>query len=152
MLWESGCLTIQQLMKPDGTLVWNKWEPLVTTGGGNGRLRLEQAFALHHYDAPRCGKTALRASVSTGFPQEEFDSPTNQLNIQTDSTPRFFMFTGTYTAIVTPFKNGKIDEAADEACEASNQGGRRGVVPVGTHQRISHGGLRQRTSASSKSW
>lgn len=43
------------------------------------------------------------------------------------------MFTGTYTAIVTPFKNGKIDEAAFERL-INNQikGGVDGVVPVGT--------------------
>jgi len=43
------------------------------------------------------------------------------------------MFTGTYTAIVTPFKNGKIDEAALEALiKAQIKGGVDGIVPVGT--------------------
>ncbi len=43
------------------------------------------------------------------------------------------MFTGTYTAIVTPFKNGKIDEAAFERLIASQiKGGVDGIVPVGT--------------------
>jgi 4-hydroxy-tetrahydrodipicolinate synthase len=43
------------------------------------------------------------------------------------------MFTGTYTAIVTPFKNGKIDEVAF-ARLVKNQikGGVDGIVPVGT--------------------
>ena len=43
------------------------------------------------------------------------------------------MFTGTYTAIVTPFKNGKLDEAA-LARLVKNQikGGVDGIVPVGT--------------------
>jgi 4-hydroxy-tetrahydrodipicolinate synthase len=44
-----------------------------------------------------------------------------------------FMFTGTYTAIVTPFKNGKLDEPA-LARLVKNQikGGVDGIVPVGT--------------------
>jgi 4-hydroxy-tetrahydrodipicolinate synthase len=43
------------------------------------------------------------------------------------------MFTGTYTAIVTPFKNGKIDEAALEGLIKSQiKGGVDGIVPVGT--------------------
>jgi 4-hydroxy-tetrahydrodipicolinate synthase len=43
------------------------------------------------------------------------------------------MFTGTYTAIVTPFKNGKVDETALE-CLVNSQikGGVDGIVPVGT--------------------
>ena len=43
------------------------------------------------------------------------------------------MFTGTYTAIVTPFKNGRLDEAA-LARLVKNQikGGVEGIVPVGT--------------------
>ena len=43
------------------------------------------------------------------------------------------MFTGTYTAIVTPFKNGKIDEPALEGLiKAQIKGGVDGIVPVGT--------------------
>jgi 4-hydroxy-tetrahydrodipicolinate synthase len=43
------------------------------------------------------------------------------------------MFTGTYTAIVTPFKNGKIDEAAYERIiKAQVRAGVDGIVPVGT--------------------
>jgi 4-hydroxy-tetrahydrodipicolinate synthase len=43
------------------------------------------------------------------------------------------MFTGTYTAIVTPFKNGKIDEAAlERLIKLQIQGGVDGIVPVGT--------------------
>jgi len=43
------------------------------------------------------------------------------------------MFTGTYTAIVTPFKNGKIDEAAlGRLIRGQIQGGVDGIVPVGT--------------------
>ena len=43
------------------------------------------------------------------------------------------MFTGTYTAIVTPFKNGKIDEAAFERLiKIQIKAGIDGVVPVGT--------------------
>lgn len=43
------------------------------------------------------------------------------------------MFTGTYTAIVTPFKNGKIDEAAFERLIKNQvKGGVEGIVPVGT--------------------
>src|SRR6185436_755124 len=43
------------------------------------------------------------------------------------------MFTGTYTALVTPFKNGKIDEAAFERLIRLQIDGRvDGIVPVGT--------------------
>jgi len=43
------------------------------------------------------------------------------------------MFTGTYTAIVTPFKNGKIDEPAFERLIKNQiKAGVDGVVPVGT--------------------
>lgn len=43
------------------------------------------------------------------------------------------MFTGTYTAIVTPFKNGKIDEAAlTRLVRLQIKGGVEGIVPVGT--------------------
>ena len=43
------------------------------------------------------------------------------------------MFTGTYTAIVTPFKNGKIDETAlERLIKAQIKGGVDGIVPVGT--------------------
>ena len=43
------------------------------------------------------------------------------------------MFTGTYTAIVTPFKNGKIDEAGlERLIRHQIKGGVDGIVPVGT--------------------
>jgi 4-hydroxy-tetrahydrodipicolinate synthase len=43
------------------------------------------------------------------------------------------MFTGTYTAIVTPFKNGGIDAAALERLVAAQiRAGVDGIVPVGT--------------------
>ena len=43
------------------------------------------------------------------------------------------MFTGTYTAIVTPFKHGKIDEAAlARLIKSQIKGGVDGIVPVGT--------------------
>jgi len=43
------------------------------------------------------------------------------------------MFTGTYTAIVTPFKNGGIDESALERLICAQiRGGVDGIVPVGT--------------------
>ncbi|MEW6304761.1 MAG: 4-hydroxy-tetrahydrodipicolinate synthase [Verrucomicrobiota bacterium] len=43
------------------------------------------------------------------------------------------MFTGTYTAIVTPFKNDKVDEAAlERLIKAQIKGGVDGIVPVGT--------------------
>ncbi|HEX4646445.1 MAG TPA: 4-hydroxy-tetrahydrodipicolinate synthase [Verrucomicrobiae bacterium] len=43
------------------------------------------------------------------------------------------MFTGTYTAIVTPFKNGKIDEPALERLIKNQiKAGVDGIVPVGT--------------------
>lgn len=43
------------------------------------------------------------------------------------------MFTGTYTAIVTPFKDGAIDEAAlERLIRAQIKAGIDGIVPVGT--------------------
>ena len=43
------------------------------------------------------------------------------------------MFTGTYTAIVTPFRNGQIDEAAlERLIRLQIRGGVDGIVPVGT--------------------
>jgi len=43
------------------------------------------------------------------------------------------MFTGTYTAIVTPFRSGKIDEAAlERLVNLQVKGGVEGIVPVGT--------------------
>src|SRR5260370_22403607 len=43
------------------------------------------------------------------------------------------MFKGTYTAIVTPFKNGAIDEAAlERLIQLQIKGGVDGIVPVGT--------------------
>jgi 4-hydroxy-tetrahydrodipicolinate synthase len=43
------------------------------------------------------------------------------------------MFTGTYTAIVTPFKDGKIDELAlERLIKAQIKSGVDGIVPVGT--------------------
>jgi len=43
------------------------------------------------------------------------------------------MFTGTYTAIVTPFKSGKIDEAAlERLIKIQIKAGVDGIVPVGT--------------------
>jgi len=43
------------------------------------------------------------------------------------------MFTGTYTAIVTPFKNGQLDEAAlAQLVKHQIKGGVDGIVPVGT--------------------
>ena len=42
-------------------------------------------------------------------------------------------FTGTYTAIVTPFKNGTLDEAAlERLIKLQIKGGVDGIVPVGT--------------------
>jgi 4-hydroxy-tetrahydrodipicolinate synthase len=43
------------------------------------------------------------------------------------------MFRGTYTAIVTPFKGGKVDEPAlERLVKAQIKGGVDGIVPVGT--------------------
>jgi 4-hydroxy-tetrahydrodipicolinate synthase len=43
------------------------------------------------------------------------------------------MFTGTYTAIVTPFKRGRIDETAlERLVQVQVRGGVDGIVPVGT--------------------
>src|SRR5437762_13664904 len=46
---------------------------------------------------------------------------------------RSYMFTGTYTAIVTPFKNGQVDEAAfRRLIEFQIENGVDGIVPTGT--------------------
>jgi 4-hydroxy-tetrahydrodipicolinate synthase len=46
---------------------------------------------------------------------------------------RLFMFTGSYVAIVTPFKNGKIDEEAyKKMIEMHAAAGTDGIVPCGT--------------------
>ncbi|HEX4349844.1 MAG TPA: 4-hydroxy-tetrahydrodipicolinate synthase [Verrucomicrobiae bacterium] len=43
------------------------------------------------------------------------------------------MFTGTYTAIVTPFRGGQLDEAAlERLIKFQIKGGVNGIVPVGT--------------------
>src|SRR5512133_2217718 len=43
------------------------------------------------------------------------------------------MFTGTYTAIVTPFRNGEIDETAlEKLIRIQARSGVDGIVPVGT--------------------
>ena len=43
------------------------------------------------------------------------------------------MYRGTYTAIVTPFRNGQVDEPAlERLIEDQIAGGVDGVVPVGT--------------------
>src|SRR2546427_9059911 len=43
------------------------------------------------------------------------------------------MFTGTYTAMVTPFKDGKVDELSFERLvKAQIKAGVDGIVPVGT--------------------
>ena len=43
------------------------------------------------------------------------------------------MFTGTYTALVSPFRDGKIDEKAfEDLIEGQIAGGVDGIVPVGT--------------------
>ena len=53
------------------------------------------------------------------------------------------MFTGTYTAIVTPFRSGAVDEdALERLIKFQIKGGVDGIVPVGTTLRIAHGGLR----------
>jgi 4-hydroxy-tetrahydrodipicolinate synthase len=43
------------------------------------------------------------------------------------------MFTGTYTAVVTPFRNGEVDEPAlERLVKGQLRGGVDGIVPVGT--------------------
>ncbi|NBQ65043.1 MAG: 4-hydroxy-tetrahydrodipicolinate synthase, partial [Verrucomicrobia bacterium] len=43
------------------------------------------------------------------------------------------MFEGTYTALVTPFRNGKVDDKAFTALiERQIAAGIEGIVPVGT--------------------
>ena len=53
------------------------------------------------------------------------------------------MFTGTYTAIVTPFKNGQLDEACPRTPhQIADQGGRGRHRAGRHHRRIAHGQLR----------
>jgi len=48
-------------------------------------------------------------------------------------SPDFIVFTGTYTAIVTPFRKDAVDEAAlERLIKAQIKGGVDGIVPVGT--------------------
>ena len=48
---------------------------------------------------------------------------------QTDTSP----FTGSYTALITPFSNGKVDEAAfRKLVDFQIENGTHGLVPVGT--------------------
>ena len=43
------------------------------------------------------------------------------------------MFAGTYTALITPFRNGKVDyDGFRKLIEAQIAGGVDGIVPVGT--------------------
>ena len=43
------------------------------------------------------------------------------------------MFTGTYTALVTPFRHGRVDESAlERLIRAQIRAGVDGIVPVGT--------------------
>ena len=52
-----------------------------------------------------------------------------QTNNETDQS----MFKGTYTAIVTPFRNGKLDlPALEKLVRLQIRGGVDGIVPVGT--------------------
>ena len=47
--------------------------------------------------------------------------------------PSLIMFTGTYTAIVTPFRGGQLDKAAlERLVKFQIKGGVDGIVPVGT--------------------
>jgi 4-hydroxy-tetrahydrodipicolinate synthase len=49
------------------------------------------------------------------------------------------MFTGTYTAIVTPFKNGEVDETAlNRLVQLQIKSGVDGIVPVGGGLRGTH--------------
>ena len=49
-------------------------------------------------------------------------------------SPRFLMkFTGTYTALITPFRRGRVDEAAfQKLVQEQIRGGVDGIVPTGT--------------------
>lgn len=50
-----------------------------------------------------------------------------------DAAATLSMFTGTYTAIVTPFRNGQLDEPAlERLVKAQVKGGVDGIIPVGT--------------------
>ncbi len=52
---------------------------------------------------------------------------------RTRNNARHIMFTGTYTAIVTPFRNGKVDEPAlERIVKGQIKAGVDGIVPVGT--------------------
>src|SRR5436190_24355153 len=70
--------------------------------------------------------TAPRSGKKSGWPK-----PCLSPNLSPSFNP--IMFTGTYTAIVTPFKEGKVDEPAlERLLKAQIKAGVDGIVPVGT--------------------
>jgi 4-hydroxy-tetrahydrodipicolinate synthase len=63
----------------------------------------------------------------------QFELAKTAANHQISRLARVNMFTGTYTAIVTPFKNGSVDESAFERLIRTQiKAGVDGIVPVGT--------------------
>jgi 4-hydroxy-tetrahydrodipicolinate synthase len=85
-----------------------------------------------------CG-FSLKLKVSNGIPQKPFSPAPLQKRtsfwraVARSLNSNARMFTGTYTAIVTPFKNGKVDESAlARLIKAQLKGGVDGIVPVGT--------------------
>src|SRR5712672_1025853 len=61
------------------------------------------------------------------------DEVANSLRSDFFRVRHFKMFTGTYTAIVTPFKNGQLDEPAlQRLIKLQIKAGVDGIVPVGT--------------------
>src|SRR5712672_2813181 len=61
------------------------------------------------------------------------DEVANSLRSDFFRVRHFKMFTGTYTAIVTPFKNGQLDETAlQRLIKLQIKAGVDGIVPVGT--------------------
>ena len=79
-----------------------------------------------------------RAFASHGWVSGQADSPLSENNtLRVAKRPlivlELTMFTGTYTALVTPFKNGQIDERAlERLIQGQVRAGVDGVVPVGT--------------------
>ncbi len=56
-------------------------------------------------------------------------------------------FSGTYTALITPFRDGAIDVPAFQALiERQIAGGVDGIIPVRHHRRVAHPRYRRNTS------
>src|SRR5947209_7169551 len=68
-----------------------------------------------------------------GYSAKKTGWPKSPLSPNLSGATRRTMFTGSYTAVVTPFKDGKVDELAlERLIKAQVRSGVDGIVPVGT--------------------